>query len=99
MSVSVRKVAQQPAAATNTHLSAFEAYGADNLARYYKLRAEIVVSSENTLFAISPKMSNPPKEFTAADPDFWVGTPGETRDKPGTVSVFPYFRQSPPKIG
>ena len=63
-------------------MSMAEAYGADNLARYYKLQAEIVVSSENTLFAISPKMSNPSKEFIAADPEFWAPKPKPAAPKP-----------------
>ena len=36
-----------------------------------KLQTEIVISSENTLFSVNPKMSNPAKEFITADPDFW----------------------------
>src|SRR5438128_1252625 len=38
--------------------------------RYQKLQAEIVISAENTMFSIDPKMSNPSKEFITADPDF-----------------------------
>jgi hypothetical protein len=52
-----------------------EAFGAENQARYLKLQSEIVVSSENTLFTINPKMSNAPKEYVAADPDFWAPKP------------------------
>jgi hypothetical protein len=59
-----------------------EAFGAENLARYNKLQAEIVISSEFTLFAINPKMSNPPKEFIAADPDFWAPKPKPAAAKP-----------------
>jgi hypothetical protein len=52
-----------------------DAFGADNLARYNKLQAEIVVSSESTLFTVNPKLSNPAKEFITADPDFWAPKP------------------------
>ena len=52
-----------------------EAFGADNLAKYNKLLGDIVISSEFTLFAVNPKMSNPPKEFIAADPGFWAPKP------------------------
>jgi hypothetical protein len=56
-------------------MSMANAFGADNLARYNKLQAEIVVSSESTLFTVNPKLSNPAKEFIAADPDFWTPKP------------------------
>jgi hypothetical protein len=56
-------------------MSMAEAFGEDNLARYNKLLSETVVSSETTMFAINPKMSNPPKEFIASDPDFWAPKP------------------------
>jgi len=55
--------------------SMLDAFGSENLARYNKLQSEIVISSEMTLFAVSPKMSNPPKDFIAADPDFWTPKP------------------------
>lgn len=47
-------------------------FGAENQAKYNRLTADIVISAEQTLFAISPKMSNPTKEMIAADPDFWA---------------------------
>ena len=56
-------------------MSMADAFGANDLARYSKLQAEIVISSENTMFTVNPKMSNPPKEFIAADPDFWAPKP------------------------
>jgi hypothetical protein len=40
-----------------------------------KLYQDVVVSSEQTLFAVNPKMSNPPKEYITADPDFWAPKP------------------------
>jgi len=51
-----------------------QAFG-DNLAKYNKLTQDIVISTEQTLFAISPKMSNPTKEMIAGDPDFWAPKP------------------------
>jgi hypothetical protein len=56
-------------------MSMAEAFGAENQARYLKLQSEIVVNSESTLFTINPKMSNPSKEYVAADPDFWAPKP------------------------
>ena len=52
-----------------------DAFGADNLARYQKLLADIVVSSENALFSVNPRMSYAPKDFITADPHFWAPKP------------------------
>jgi hypothetical protein len=43
--------------------------------RYRKLRADLIVSSDPVLFAVNPKMSNPPKSFIDSDPDFWAPKP------------------------
>jgi len=43
--------------------------------RNTKLYQDIVISSERTLFVVNPKMSYPPKEYIAADPDFWAPKP------------------------
>jgi hypothetical protein len=59
-----------------------EAFGADNLARYHKLLADAEIGSENTLFAVNPRMSNPPKEYIAADPAFWAPKPKPVAAKP-----------------
>jgi len=59
-----------------------DAFGPANLARYGKLQADIVISNENTLFAINPRMSNPPKEYIEADRDFWA--PRHAAVKPAT---------------
>ena len=67
-------------------ITMIEAFGADNLARYNKLQAETVISSENTMFGINPKMSNPPKEFIAADPDFWAPKPKPAAPKPAATT-------------
>jgi len=52
-------------------MSMADAFGA-SLDQYRKLQAEAIASSESALFAINPKISNPPKEFLTADPDFWA---------------------------
>ena len=62
-----------------------EAFGADNLARYNKLASEIVISTESTLFSINPAMSNPPKEWIAADPGFWTPKPKPAPAKPASA--------------
>ncbi len=64
-----------------------EVFGADNLARYEKLLAEIVISNESTMFALNPKMSNPPKEFIAADPEFWAPKPKPAAAKPAAKAA------------
>jgi hypothetical protein len=61
-----------------------DAFGADNLARYTKLFSDIVISTENTLFSVNPKMSNPPPEYIKDDPDFWTPKPKPAAAKPAT---------------
>jgi hypothetical protein len=43
----------------------------EDLERFRRINREIIVSSGYTLFAINPKMSNPPKTVIDADPGFW----------------------------
>ncbi len=52
-------------------MSMADAFG-ESLDHYYKLQADVIASSETALFAVDPKMSNPPKEFLTADSDFWA---------------------------
>ena len=66
-------------------VSMADAFGAENQARYNKLLTDIVMSTENTLFAVNPKMSNPAKEFITADPDFWAPKPKAAAAKPAIV--------------
>jgi len=54
-----------------------DAFGSENLERYRKLFSELVLSSENTMFAVNPKMSHPPKEYITAAPDFWAPKPAK----------------------
>jgi hypothetical protein len=63
-------------------MSMADAFGADNLARYNKLASDIVISNESTLFAVNAKMSNAPKEYITADPDFWAPKPKPVAAKP-----------------
>lgn len=56
-------------------MSMTNAFAADNLARYDKLAADLVVSSEAALFSVNPRMSYPSKEFITADPQFWAPKP------------------------
>jgi hypothetical protein len=43
--------------------------------RHRQLNKDIFVSREHILFAVNPKMSNPPKAYVEAEPDFWVPKP------------------------
>jgi hypothetical protein len=44
---------------------------AEDLIRFRKIAKEMTIESGNALFAINPKMSNPPKAWIDADPGFW----------------------------
>jgi hypothetical protein len=56
-------------------MSMADAFGADNMVRYNKLTSDLIISNESTLFSVNPKMSNAPKEYITADPDFWAPKP------------------------
>lgn len=59
-----------------------ETFGAEDWARYQKMYSDLVISSENVLYAVNPKMSYPPKEFIDADPEFWAPKPKPAMAKP-----------------
>ena len=65
-------------------MSMTDAFGPDNLARMNKLTADIQISTESTLFSVNVKMSNAPKEYITADPDFWAPKPKPVAAKPAT---------------
>uniref|UniRef100_Q024X0 Uncharacterized protein n=1 Tax=Solibacter usitatus (strain Ellin6076) TaxID=234267 RepID=Q024X0_SOLUE len=67
-----------------TPMTRLEAFGADNQARYLKLQSDIVISTENALFAINPSMSDPPKEYLTTDADFWAPKPKPAAAKAAT---------------
>lgn len=52
-----------------------DALGEDNQKKLRELASAGFLSSETSLFAFSPKMSHVPKDFAAADPDFWTPKP------------------------
>ncbi len=59
----------------------------DDWARYQKLLADAVVSTENVLYEVSPKMSYPPKEFIDADPEFWAPKPKPATAQPAAKAA------------
>jgi hypothetical protein len=52
--------------------------------RFIKSVGETVASEEALLFAINPKMSYPPKEVAAGDPNFWTPKAAKPAAKPAT---------------
>jgi hypothetical protein len=44
---------------------------AESVTRWRKIEQEIIAESDHALFAVNPKMSNPPKSVIDADPGFW----------------------------
>lgn len=60
-----------------------EAMGAETNAKYRKLGNEVVISEEEFLFSVNPKMSNPSKETVDGDPAFWAPKPAAPAKKTG----------------
>ncbi len=60
----------------------FNAMGDAGSKRFIKSSGEIVASTESLLFTINPKMSYPPKEVAAGDPDFWTPKAAKPAAKP-----------------
>jgi hypothetical protein len=50
--------------------------------RFIKSSGETLASTESLLFTINPKMSYPPKEVAAGDPNFWTPKPAKPAAKP-----------------
>ena len=59
----------------------FNAMGDAGSKRFIKSSGETLASAEPLLFAINPKMSYPPKEVAAGDPDFWTPKPAKPAAK------------------
>jgi|ERR1041385_4471363 hypothetical protein len=68
----------------SSRMSMADAFGQENLARFQKLQQEVILSNENILFGINPRMSYPPKEFVTSDPDFWAPKPKTAAKPTGT---------------
>jgi hypothetical protein len=56
----------------------------ESFERYRQLMRDALVSTEIILFAVNPKMSNPPKAYVEANPDFWAPKPKSAPAKEGT---------------
>ncbi len=67
----------------HTAASYRDAVGESGRARYNQFVREAVVSQETLLFGFRPGMSLMPKEFMAADPDYWTPKGPATPRKPG----------------
>jgi hypothetical protein len=60
----------------------FQALGEAGLKQYSKTVSETIANQESILFAISPQMSYVPKDWIAADPNFWTPKPVELAKTP-----------------
>src|SRR5260370_24495514 len=58
------------------------AMGDSGSKRFVKSAGETLASTESLLFTINPKMSYPPKEVAAGDPDFWTPKAAKPAAKP-----------------
>jgi hypothetical protein len=61
-----------------------EAEGEENQKKLLKLASDGYLTIDSNIFAFSPKMSYPSKEFVAADPEFWTPKPEPTMKKEPT---------------
>ncbi|MEK6325754.1 MAG: hypothetical protein AABN33_29280 [Acidobacteriota bacterium] len=52
-----------------------QAMGEENMKNLMKGTGDIFLSMESNVYAFNPSMSNPSKEFAAADPQFWTPKP------------------------
>jgi hypothetical protein len=59
-----------------------DAMGKDGMKKLESLEAVAVQSEQSNLFRISPKMSLPPAEWIAAEPDFWAPKHAAPAKKP-----------------
>jgi hypothetical protein len=48
--------------------------GASGMAKMEELSAASIETTGTNLFAINPRMSNPPQEWVTREPDFWKGS-------------------------
>ena len=60
------------------------ALGESGLKRLGELSAACIESSQTNLFQFNPKMSYPPKEVAAGDPNFWTPKAAKPAAKPAT---------------
>ena len=63
-----------------------DALGDEGRKKVRELSSAAIFSSENSLFAFSPKMSYVSKEGAAADPDFWTPKPKKAAAKPAAAA-------------
>jgi len=55
-----------------------QALGEEGMKRWAKMSADTIRSEESILFSVNPRMSYVPKEWIAADPEFWGPKPAQT---------------------
>ncbi|MEK6409146.1 MAG: hypothetical protein AABN34_19655 [Acidobacteriota bacterium] len=60
-----------------------QAMGEENMRNLMKGTGDVFLSMESNVYAFNPSMSNPSKEFAAADPKFWTPKPMSKRAPAG----------------
>jgi len=90
------------AAMGGTEKAMTEAYGGEEAARKVRLQGgDIVMSADNAVYAMNPKISRPSPEFAKYDVAFWTPKPAETRSaaaaKPGATKQPASVKQEAPK--
>ena len=90
------------AAMAVTEKAMTEAYGGEEAARKVRLQGgDIVMSSDNAVYAMNPKISRPSPEFAKYDVAFWTPKPADTRSasaaKPGASKQPASVKQEAPK--
>ena len=78
-----------------------EAYGGEEAARKVRLQgADLVISSDNAVYALNPTISRPSPEFAKYDLAFWTPKPADTRTaaaKPGATKQPASAKKDAPK--
>lgn len=62
-------------------MAMMSAMGEENSKKFQKIVSDAVINTENSIYAFSPEMSYVPKEWEAANPNFWA-TKGMVAMKP-----------------
>ena len=91
----------EQAAMAESQKAMTEAYGGEDAARKVRLQgADVVLVSDNAVYAMNPKISRPSPEFAKYDVAFWTPKPAETRaaaTKPGTAKQPASVKKEAPK--
>jgi len=92
----------EQAAMVESQKAMTEAYGGEEAARKVRLQgADVVLVSDNAVYAMNPKISRPSPEFAKYDVAFWTPKPADTRSaaaaKPGASKQPASVKKGDPK--